>query len=762
MKTKGIICNNCGAEIDNFTSLETECPYCGGIVKNETFGKNNKKEYTPNRVIPFILTEKEVVEHLLNALVDTDYVPMDIFEKFSVKNKKRIFIPMYRYNGTINVSWSCTVVYRKERKVGDKTEYYDDYHPASGNANKGFNILCLAIDDNVLPQEMKTFIHLIKYVSLYSDNSVQYEKWKLHNVDKENAQILWTDKGEHGVWDENPKRYLYLDTLAWDAARTQVPYNSKDLKRNWSCSSTKGELILVPFWIIDYSYEGQDFCYVIDGVGNKSGYSNPIDDKEKDCVKQIEEDKKKRIKEISGKSASVIWPTLAFLFIAFATYGDNSVVSILIAIFSVVSSIFFAIRFGREKTAVKNVAKYKTKTIKSTAKYKRMMGKSQLCGEPIPENPLKEDSLITYANTSLDRVYISISFLILIFLTFLSLFSLLKDEFSSYNKSNNVDVVQIESTTEENSFVKEIKSQKNEDSILVDKIMPTTTSIDLKKNVKITPQFTERVKKYEELGTYSEGLALAKRNKKWGYIDVEGNEVIPCQFDGEIRGGHGHSFSDGLAIIYKNGKHGYINQTGDIVIDAIYDEVGDFSEGIACVQKHNGDNLIFIDKQGQVIKHLSDKFTWDWSLDRKLPKFRNGVCRVHVLRPKGERYEGNFVDVIWINTNAEQVSPPFITEEENEDLELYWSEENGVSKMGYKDKQSNIVIPAKYSSIGDFSHGVAVASLKYGMKAMSGATTDGYIAIYGYVDMNGNDTFTNEDFKRIEDAYKNKPKDEWW
>ena len=45
---------------------------------------------------------------------------------------------------------------------------------------------------------------------------------------------------------------------------------------------------------------------------------------------------------------------------------------------------------------------------------------------------------------------------------------------------------------------------------------------------------------------------------------------------------------------------------------------------------------------------------------------------------------------------------------------------------------------------------------------MSGATTDGYIAIYGYVDMNGNDTFTNEDFKRIEDAYKNKPEDEWW
>lgn len=287
-------------------------------------------------------------------------------------------------------------------------------------------------------------------------------------------------------------------------------------------------------------------------------------------------------------------------------------------------------------------------------------------------------------------------------------------------------------------------------------ISTVTKATNLKSEVEITPQFIEKIRKYDKLGSYSEGLALAQRNKKWGYIDVEGNEVIPCQFDGEIRGGHGHSFSDGLAIILKNGKHGYIDKTGNIVIDAIYDEVGDFSEGIACVQKNYSNNLIFIDKQGKEIKHLSDKFIWDWNLDRKLPKFRNGVCRVHVLRPKDERYEGDFVDVIWINTNGEQVSPPHM-EEENEDLILYWSEEDGAPKMGYKDKEGDVVIPAKYSSIGDFSNGVAVASLKYGMESMSGSTTDGYFAIYGYVNMNGEDTFTDDDFQRIENAYRNNP-----
>lgn len=285
-------------------------------------------------------------------------------------------------------------------------------------------------------------------------------------------------------------------------------------------------------------------------------------------------------------------------------------------------------------------------------------------------------------------------------------------------------------------------------------ISTVTKATNLKSEVEITPQFIEKIRKYDKLGSYSEGLALAQRNNKWGYIDVEGNEVIPCQFDGEIRGGHGHGFFDGLAVVIRDERYGYIDKKGNVIVDINYREAGDFSDGIACVMGYDNDKLLFIDKNGNLIEHLSNKYMRD--VVGRLPQFENGVCQVLLEKPKEEQQEGDWYDVLWINTKGEQVSPPHM-EEENEDLILYWSEEDGVPKMGYKDKEENVVIPAKYSSIGDFSNGVAVASLKYGMESMSGSTTDGYFAIYGYVNMNGEDTFTDDDFQRIENAYRNNP-----
>ena len=49
---------------------------------------------------------------------------------------------------------------------------------------------------------------------------------------------------------------------------------------------------------------------------------------------------------------------------------------------------------------------------------------------------------------------------------------------------------------------------------------------------------------------FSEGLAAIERNGKWGYIDKEGKDVIPCRYEGA------HNFSEGLAAIERNGKWG--------------------------------------------------------------------------------------------------------------------------------------------------------------------------------------------------------------
>ncbi|MBO3458892.1 WG repeat-containing protein [Aetokthonos hydrillicola Thurmond2011] len=59
-------------------------------------------------------------------------------------------------------------------------------------------------------------------------------------------------------------------------------------------------------------------------------------------------------------------------------------------------------------------------------------------------------------------------------------------------------------------------------------------------------------KHLEKRYNFSEGLAAAQVNGKWGYIDISGNFVIPPTFE------QCGKFSEGLAFVCLNGKCGYI------------------------------------------------------------------------------------------------------------------------------------------------------------------------------------------------------------
>ena len=314
------------------------------------------------------------------------------------------------------------------------------------------------------------------------------------------------------------------------------------------------------------------------------------------------------------------------------------------------------------------------------------------------------------------------------------------------DKVYKFDIEDLKWSDDKSEIIDKEKTVESENRVEAEK-----SSTNSKSEVEITPRFIEKIRKYDKLGGYSEGLALVQRNGKWGYIDIYGDEIIQCQFDGEQYGGKwGHHFSEGLAVVIKDGKYGYIDKNGNVIININYKEAGDFSNGIACVMEYDKDKLSFIDKNGNLIEHLSNKYVRDDV--GGLPQFENGVCQVLVEKPKEEQREGDWNRSLWINTKGEEVTHPQSIAVKDE-LELFWIDD----KCGLKDAQGNVIVEAKYSSIGHFSHGVAVASLNNGMEVLSGATTDGYFEIYGYVNMNGDDTFTNDDFQRIEDAYRNNP-----
>ena len=278
--------------------------------------------------------------------------------------------------------------------------------------------------------------------------------------------------------------------------------------------------------------------------------------------------------------------------------------------------------------------------------------------------------------------------------------------------------------------------------------------------VELTPEFVNAIQKYEELGSFSEGMAAVMRDGKWGYINTKGEEVIPCQFPNADYYNTASPFHEGLALIQKDGKWGFINTKGDevIPINIEAEAVGRFSEGLAFVYK-SGEDFSVIDKEGNTL--FSDKcinfgeyYTDDFD-ESVLPFYRQGLLYVRISYDKFTVYDkqGNKTKEINQETKDEldkqEDSKPYtIFLKEFDDNEVLYT-------VGLKDANGTELLPAIYDEIENYGleqyfdapNGVVLVVLE----EIGDDVFEGYAGelentkrYYGYADLKGNDTFTDE------------------
>jgi hypothetical protein len=105
---------------------------------------------------------------------------------------------------------------------------------------------------------------------------------------------------------------------------------------------------------------------------------------------------------------------------------------------------------------------------------------------------------------------------------------------------------------------------------------------------------------YDYVGNMSDGLILAEKDEKWGFIDINGKIVLPIKHE------NAYSFSGGLAPVKINNHYVFINANCNIAIPLKYDNAYSFTEGLAAVEikgkhgyiNHNGENVIALNYEG--------------------------------------------------------------------------------------------------------------------------------------------------------------------
>lgn len=209
---------------------------------------------------------------------------------------------------------------------------------------------------------------------------------------------------------------------------------------------------------------------------------------------------------------------------------------------------------------------------------------------------------------------------------------------------------------------------------------------------------------YDNVGSFSEGLAWVKKDGKYGYIDKTGKVVVPFIYDDVC------DFCEGLAMVMKDGKWGYIDKTGKAVVPIIYDTAYDFSEGVAPVNKDG--KWGYIDKSGKAVI----PFIYDSG-----DIFSEGLAQVEKDGKCGYIDKTGKVAVPIIYDTAYDFSEGLAQVEKDE-------------KWGYIDKTGEAVVPLIYDIIDDFSEGLAMVNKgwKYGYIDKTGKEVIPVIYDYAY------------------------------
>lgn len=156
--------------------------------------------------------------------------------------------------------------------------------------------------------------------------------------------------------------------------------------------------------------------------------------------------------------------------------------------------------------------------------------------------------------------------------------------------------------------------------------------INTKGKVIVAPRYEPELNDYGEddyCGQYSSSFAAVKLNGKWGYVNWEGKLAIPAKFHrvepfqdidvaiaAEAMSRWGvinrtrdfvhrrrfedmQDFSEGLAAVRLDGKWGFVDREGKLVIPATFEQVSFFSDKLAAVRV--GGKWGYIDHWGKIV-----------------------------------------------------------------------------------------------------------------------------------------------------------------
>lgn len=137
--------------------------------------------------------------------------------------------------------------------------------------------------------------------------------------------------------------------------------------------------------------------------------------------------------------------------------------------------------------------------------------------------------------------------------------------------------------------------------------------------------------KYRIVESISEGIILVFDDAGNALYDTTGKKILDFEYD---EGGYTNKFEEGYYIVKKDEKYGYIDKNGNEVIPCIYEEASPFSEGLAIV-KIDGD-IGVVDKKGNSTFYYNNVYLSDLAEKKESVQGNEEKVQEEDIRQEGE------------------------------------------------------------------------------------------------------------------------------
>lgn len=192
---------------------------------------------------------------------------------------------------------------------------------------------------------------------------------------------------------------------------------------------------------------------------------------------------------------------------------------------------------------------------------------------------------------------------------------------------------------------------------------------------------------------FHDGLAriYSIEAKKYGYIDMTGKIVIPCEYNDKAG-----AFRNGLAPVYNAAEAfwGYIDKTGRLAIPYQYADASEFIYGVAVVQI--GNRITLIDTTGREVMPSAEKYETAGILPQSIVAWNiedGGFCFFDMT---GQLVDGGYDDVGGLDFYE-------FYELRDYDLSEVMIPVIKGGKYGYVNVAGKLVIPCRYADAEPFT-----------------------------------------------------------